>query len=396
MNISQKPFEIGCYSIKNIEDTPYIIHQKSMEIHQHEIHDGYLVLSKNDFGKVKKRINVGIFNKKTNFVVGEKNSLIFWDNEEKILVSKNISEILEEPKRYFMIYDLNFIGELQNEELNIQDKETKETLNIILNKQFGYDIGSFLKMVDPKTTDIPDEFSILKSIIVIENGKLSINKYILINSNIDFLIGILEGYLGNQSYFVLKSNINIYNFTYILNLLGAQYSIRSLENREKHIRFKLPLFLKVNSKLHQIFFRSCKYFFEKVENNYHLYLKKDMISLMLNPKSSSFFEMVNSGLIEMIPIKDLVFVEVQDEIMYDMTMTRSDATNYCMPGGFYSKNSDGDILGVIALLSEDGSREAIQKFSTELKENFLNLSTGDTSNWGVKLDSQVGLYSATK
>jgi len=394
MNTEQKPFNIGCYSIRNIDKNYDVIYQESTEIHQHQVQKGYLVLSKNDFGKVKKRINVGIFNKKTNFIIGEKSSLMFWDQEIKELVQKNTSEVMMDPSRYFMIYDMNFVGDSINNELNILDKKTEETLNLTLTKQFGKDIGSFLKMTDPKTTNIPDDFSILKSIIFIENGKLSINKQILVNSNPEFLLGILEGYLEKERYFLLKSNINIYNITYILNLLGAQYSIRSLDNNEKHVRFRLPIFLKTMSSLSDAHFRTYKYFFNDDKD---IHLEKNIVSLVPNIEEPDFFEMVNAGFIEMISIKDLVFLELEEtNIMYDLTMPNANATNYSLPGLPLAKNSDGDVLGVVAIHTKDAAEECIRKFSTELKENFLNLSTGNVSNWGVKLDSQLGLYSAMK
>jgi len=393
MNIEQKPFEIGCYSVSKHQEVYNVIFQNSTEIHKHEVQKGYLVLSKNDFGKVKKRINIGIFNKKTNFVVGEENSLMFWDNQNQELISKNISDILMEPTRYFMVYDLGFMGDLSNQTLDIQNKNTKEEINIKLDKAFGSDIGSFLNMFDPKTISIPEEFSILKSLIKIENGKLSINKQVLVNSNPDFLLGILEGYLQDSRYFQLKKNINIYNFTYILNLLGAQYSIRTLESGEKHIRFKLPTFLKNMSTLNEIYFRKYKYFFENKE----LHLKKDIVSLLPNIDQPNFFDMVNNGLIEMIPVRDLVFVPLEEPtIMYDLTMPNANATNYSLPGMPLAKNSDGDVLGVVAIHTKDAAEECARKFSTELKENFLNLSDGSVQNWGVKLDSQLGLYTATR
>lgn len=396
MNIEQKPFSTGCYSIRTIgeeDQTNTVIYQKSLEIHKHEVQKGYLVLSKNDFGKVKKRINVGIFNKKTNFIVGEENSLMFWDTQDKILKPMNISDILKEPGRYFMIYDMNFIGDNTNEFIIIKDKETNESVKIILNNQFGNDVGSFLRMSDPQTTVIPDDFSILKSIISIEDGKLSINKQVLVNSNPDFLLGILEGYIENTRYFGLKSNINLYNISYILNLLGAQYSIRSLDNQEKHIRFRLPIFLKSISNLNEAFFRGYKYFFDRSSE---LKLEKNVVSLTPNVEEPDFIQMVNAGFIEMIPSKDLVFLPLEEPtIMYDLTMPDANATNYSLPGLPLAKNSDGDVLGVVAIHTKDAAEECVRKFSTELKENFLNLTTGKIQNWGVKLDAQLGLYSGT-
>ncbi len=397
MNIEQKPYSTGCYSVRTIgedeDQTNTIIYQKSLEIHKHEVQKGYLILSKNDFGKVKKRINVGIFNKKTNFIIGEENSLIFWDTQDKILKPMNISDILKEPGRYFMIYDMNFIGDNTNEFIIIKDKETNESVKIVLNNQFGNDVGSFLRMSDPQTTVIPDDFSILKSIISIEDGKLSINKQVLVNSNPDFLLGILEGYIEDTRYFGLKSNINLYNISYILNLLGAQYSIRSLDNQEKHIRFRLPIFLKSISNLNEAFFRGYKYFFDRSSE---LKLEKNVVSLTPNVEEPDFIQMVNAGFIEMIPSKDLVFLPLEEPaIAYDLTMPDANATNYSLPGLPLAKNSDGDVLGVVAIHTKDAAEECVRKFSTELKENFLNLTTGKIQNWGVKLDAQLGLYSGT-
>lgn len=398
MNIDQKPFNTGCYSVRMLGDSTDIIYQESTEIHQHEVQEGYLILSKNDFGKVKKRINVGVFNKKTNFVVGEKNSLMFWDNQDSILREACISEVRSDPSRFFMVYDMNFIGDHINSHLYIQDKKTSEKIELVLNKQFGVDIGSFLRTQNPSTTIIPKEFSILKALINIENGKLSINKQVLVNSNPEFLLGILEGYLEGARSFILKSNINIYNFTYIFNLLGAQYSIRSLDNYEKHIRFKLPVFLKALSDLDQSHFRTFKYFFEKQESNkYKLVLNSDIISLVPEVQEPNFYDITNAGFIEMIPVKDLVFLELEETTtMYDLTMSDANATNYSLPGMPLAKNSDGDVLGIIALMTKDAAEEAIRKFSPELKENFLSLSDAGVQNWGVKLDAQLGLYTATK
>lgn len=396
MNIDQKPFNIGCYSVRTHNEVSDIIYQESTQIHQHKVDKGYLILSKNDFGKVKKRINMGIFNKKTNYIVGEKNSLMFWDNQDHRITSDDISTILSDTGRYFMIYDMNFIADNTNANIKIKDKITKEEISLVLNKQFGMDIGSFLEMSDPETVVIPEEFQILKALITIENGKLSINKQILINSNPEFLIGILEGYIKDSRHFKLKSNINIYNFTYILNLLAAQYSIRTVEDA-KHIRFKLPIFLKSFTSLPEVYFRNYKYIFEDIEGNQELILQKNIVSLTPSIDIPEFHDMVNSGLVEMISVKDLVFIETEGkDIMYDLTMPNAEATNYSLPAMPLAKNSDGDILGAFAIMTKDAADECARKFSTELKENFLNLATGEVSNWGVKLDSQLGLYTGTK
>ncbi len=390
MNVDQIPANFNCYSITDNE-RPEVIYQESTELHEHQVPLGYQILSKNDFSKVRRRVNVGIFNKKTNFIIGEEKSLLVWDNENLKLCSPNTSEIISAKNRYFLIYDMNFIIDNPVKEINILDKTTKENIKIVLNDQFGFDIGLFLKTADPKSDTIPDEFQILRSIIQLQSGKISINKQILINSNPEFLLGILEGYIQDCNQFILQPNINIYNFTYILNLLGAQYSIRAVNN-EKQIRFKLPGFLRSMSNLKDTFYRIYKY---KFRDN-KLTLTKNEALDPVNLDDLDFFSIVNSGLIEMIPAKDLVFIPTENETMYDLTMGREDATNYSLPGTPALKNSDGDILSVYAIHTKDASEECVRKLSVEYKSTFLNLNDGSVNNWGVKLDSQLGLYSATK
>jgi len=393
----QYQYSVGCFSTREAQNQSHdVIYQKSDSIHKHIVPEGYLVLSKNDFGKVKSRVNVGIFNKKTNYRIGEVNSLMYWDSHQNEIRTLNTSEALKQPKRYFMIYDLNFIANFKNEKISIYDKTNEETMDIKLNRQFGYDIGEFLNRFNEDITKIPDEFRILRSIISIKTagkagGKISLNKQVVLNSNFQFLTGILEGYLQDNDQFIINNNINIYNISYILNLLGAQYSIRTLDSGGKHVRFKLPLFLKNSSSLPASFFRSNKYF---IEDNKTVF-KKDIISLVPNPANMEFNEMVNSGLIELIPLSDLVFIPIENEIMYDLTMPNIDASNFSLPGGPACKNSDGDVLAVIGITTTTAAKECITKFSTELKNNFLNLNTGDISNWGTKLDSQLGIYTAT-
>jgi hypothetical protein len=391
------PFKLNCFSIREQDDSIDLIYQEAQTLHKHVMDKSYLILSKNDFGRVKKRVNIGYFNKKTNFIIGENHSMVFWDNEEGKVCSVPISEALKDKNRYFMFYDMNFITENLNYSLFIENKDTEEHLELKLTNQFGYDIGRFLKEFDPGTVVIPDEFKILESIIQIKSGKLSINKQILINSNYEFLLGILEGYLGKGNQFILRTNFNIYNITYILNMLGAQYSIRTLPSSEKQIRFRLPAFLKDFSQLPANFFRQYKFIFHKTEDKYKLTLEKNPIIKLENPENLSIFDIVNSGLIEMIRIKDLVFIEQEEAgVGYDLTMGNPYATNYSLPGTPILENSDGDVLGVIGIMTKDGAEECIRKFSVELKVNFLNLIDGKVNNWGVKLDSQLGLFTATK
>ncbi len=362
--------------------------QNSTEIHKHHVPKGYLILSKNDFGKVKTRVNVGYFNKKTNFIIGEEHSLMVLDKETMEVKTLNTSEILSNQSRYFLLYDLSFIKNYCNN-ITILDKDTNKKISIDLNHQFGEDIGEFLLKYDVNEK-LPEKYRILKAVITIKNNRITLNKQLLVNSNPEFLVGILQGYVKNVGTCVVKSNINIYNFVYILNLLGAQYSIRSIENDEKHIRFKLPIILKKLTTLSDKYFRTCKYF---IKDN-SIDFQKGIISLA-EPVEAILSDMVNSGWIELIALKDLKFLPIDDQIMFDLTMEKADAQNYFLPMTPLLKNSDGDVLGVIAFHTKDAAKECEDKFSTKLKQNFLNLSDGRVQNWGVKLDAALGLFNAT-
>jgi hypothetical protein len=113
--------------------------------------------------------------------------------------------------------------------------------------------------------------------------------------------------------------------------------------------------------------------------------------------SPTFKNLVNIGLIELMPAKDFVFLPLEEsKVMYDFTMGYNNANNYSFPGTPYLSNSDGDILGIIGMLSKDGAEECDEKFGLANKQRFLTLSTGSVANYGCKLDSIMGLYSATK
>jgi hypothetical protein len=82
------------------------------------------------------------------------------------------------------------------------------------------------------------------------------------------------------------------------------------------------------------------------------------------------------------------------EIMYDFTMARADATNYTIPFGPVLKNSDGDILGVMALFGKESLQEA-KVFSPTTKDYYRSFNDGEIQSWITK-DAVLGLYNITK
>jgi hypothetical protein len=118
----------------------------------------------------------------------------------------------------------------------------------------------------------------------------------------------------------------------------------------------------------------------------------------LDVSKFNLVKLINTGYIELICFDDLIFKEVHDpeEIaVYDfITEAREDATNYIFPGTPLLKNSDGDIINVIALWTKDAAEEADQKFGIKSKKTTISPLTGDPYMW-IGIDSILGLYNFT-
>jgi len=420
-------------------NTKEIVHQSTIGINKHYPKKNYLILSKNDFGK-NKRLNVGIFNKKTNFIISNENSIYMLDEDGNLHVPK-IDEIINKKldKEQYLLYgipcfNMDTISEIN---LNINDEKVKIKLDFFL----GLELYNYILNPD---IDIEETHKYLFELIInkeeIENEvKIDINKTFLINSNPFFLIGFLFNFYNEKMSLTIKTDknytFNIYIFTAILNILGASYSIRfDKEINDFLIRFKLPVLFKyllksflkdkIESVKNTFYYKLIKYFeneninfneSKKIINNkfkmfrnfkYSIFDKVKIINYkdfanyldnLDNDKSSNILEFyINSGIIELIPIKDLKFIEINEPVKaYDfITEGFEDSTNYILPGTPLMKNSDGDILAVMGVWTEDAAKEADEKFGITIKQNLLNPLTGNVNQW-IGIDSILGLYNFT-
>jgi len=416
-----------------------LISQETINMVEHTVQDQYQVLSKNDFGKTPQRINIGFFNKKTDFRVSGKDSIIAFNKETAEIVSPSIEEIKNHPYRYLMIYKYPFFDNIWNDEIEIKLEDIPNDFHkIILDENFGEYLGKLLKkltrMVQVDGVTVNDlgvldiDFrrrKVLETIIQVQGtNKFSINKKILLNSNPSFLMGILEGFFDteNTKYFNIPETINVYTISTIFNLLSASYSIRL--NRENEVkkgiftaRFKLPNSLnEFPNNLNNDIFRKHKYLFlpNKVGefDNFKIKFLKDSRNYIKNntPEitqkyiENGFTEMmylVNNGLIELIPTWDLVFNKIPEEeakenMMYDLIMENDKAHNFQLNNLPMLHNSDGDIMGVIGLFTKQACADARKHFSAENKLKFKDPVSSNVMNWGIKTDAQVGWYNATK
>ena len=428
--------------IKSNDKDNNIINQQTITVSKHDTENTekqkYLVLSKNDFGK-NLRINAGIFNKKTKFIITEDHSLLVLDkngvNEAKV------SELISSDSKY-MIYMIPIFALKQNYDILIKHhKHNNETFNIELNFELGRALGRKMKnqsyenleTIAPKITE--DQKIFLDNLIK-NNEKINFDKRLLISSNYKFLLGIL--YELYEEKFIIN-NINIYLITTILNMLGASYSIRNISekkgNTKFYIRFKLPIIFKsylkklkylknpefnknniYNKKLKMIRNKKIIVNTENIENDenaenvknnqytFELINFKDFKEIYKNniqnlKENKSIINYINLGIIELMPINDFKFIplknkDVKDNVYDFVTEGVNDATNYILPGLPLLKNSDGDILALIGIWTKDAANEADEKFGIN-KRTVLSELDGKPYSW-IDIDSVLGLYNFTK
>ena len=379
-----------------------IIKQKAVDIQQHKVDRIFRVLSNNNKNWGKETIfGPGYFNNKTNFLLGNLNSIVVFDDNGNMLSTpdNNIENIIDKDN-LFILYPIPCFNMLQNKEIIYSDMFSAKDIKVELTKDLGINFGTFLA-TNENESSIHKNKNFLKLVIDKKNG-LSLNKNFLINSNPDFVLGILEGYYEanckklDTNNFIINSNVNIYLFTNILNYLGASYSIRKKEDQLRLV-FQLPHIFE--NKFNNAFIKKDIY----VEYAGKIVLSNATLLQKLN--DSEFSEdntlNVNTGVNLLVPVKSLSFIELTQEeiskttdILYDMTSENHEATNYALPFTPFLKNSDGDILTLTGVFLKEANANA-KKFSPENKDYYKDLNSGDIINW-IADDAILGLYASTK
>jgi len=440
-------------SVSNLDSTQDVLSQSTIDVVKHSPKKCYRILSKNDFGK-KRRINIGFFNKKTNFIVSNENSLMTLklDNNELKVQATTIDSI---EKNEFLIYyipilELKRLNKI-NEHILITTHDEDDPEKIIktevpLTFDLGRVVGKILKYrnldeyinenlyKDPEKIKEDEALEIFLKLIIENNsaGAVSLHKKLILSSNEEFLFGIIFEFFekpktSEEKNKIYINDINVYSLTMILNLLGASYSIRKTPERGFQLRFKLPIYfeylleklydsnkesfkdLSKEEFLYKLkMFRQYRFYVLKNENSnensieikelsgYSTYKKVVEDFKKLDNQDETLINLINIGAIELIPVYDLVFEKVECPVMFDfVTEGREKGTNYIIPGLPLLKNSDGDILGVMAVWTKDAAQEADKKFGIKTKSNLVSPLTGGVYQW-IGIDGILGLYNFTK
>lgn len=379
------------FNVNSLTEDSEIIKQQTLTIAEHDVETKYQMLAKNIFTVDSTVFCPGYFNRKTNFIIGEKNSLMAVDSQLNVIKQpdNDTSALLSRDSDY-LLYPVPCLNMETNEVLEYK-LHTGEIQDVSLNYDLGMLIGSFLAGkigMSGLLTVYPEYDGFFKLFINLKNG-LSLNKNILLNSNPEFVISILKGYYdaNASTRFYINSNVNIYTFTIILNYLGASYSIRNGKDNTKKVFIQLPRIFK--DYLPKKFIKSQEYFYNPNDEEIQLASRNPILS-----QNRTLVNSINSGRIILIPINAIDFIETNDDSrMYDLTSERHDATNYSLPMTPLLKNSDGDILAASGIFTKEGLEDA-KAFSPDHKEYYRDLNDGDIAQW-IADDAILGLYNAT-
>ena len=398
-----------------------LVNAKTTLVSEHEVEKQFLLLSD----------KLGYLNIITKFVVGNKNSILFL-NEQGEFCSPDILDVKKDPKNYFLVYPLPSGNEdYQNDKIVLKTETSmfkrewntidKIDLNFKLGTKIGYEFVNF--------KSISNNDFLLAINGSSDSKRFWPNKNFLINSNRNFLVGLLFGYFSEiinsqdtpNMDMLLQKGDNVYAFTAILNWLGAGYRIRNIEEisneiytfDKKIMNLKLPfsLYLDLEENLDPEDFEYVqkykKYFekeltmFEYVDSNYKsdkFSAKKGILKGVISNNLNDLNNEIIDGKLTLVNCADITFHELRgtkkEEILYDFTSERADATNFSFIFTPILKNSDGDILTNAAVTTQEGLEDA-KEFEPNNKDWFRNLNTGDINQY-IADDAILGLYSITK
>ena len=443
MKISSKklPRIYKFFSITEDKDAkPEFVYQRPMSLSIHKPEKKFLLLSS----------EAGYFNRVTQFISGNVNSLLFL-NVNGYLDSPTIEEVMNNPQKYFMIYPIpsKLYPETNNEEIEFQweskrfNRTSERTTKIKLDFELGFTLGRKFFIYDENSDIILNNFE--STINGSTDKKLFWpHKNLILNSNIKFILGILFGYLTesikvfgksanlmdyinikNKQYInedniplkeklFIKKKDNSYIFSTMLNWLGASYSFQNIkplliEDYESVTKLYISLPHTILKEFDEILnelkesnlerYESLKNFKKLFKTHEWFITPKNKVRRMpiaaKEKAENNINEFINSGNVRLLPMTSFKIIESKEDInLYDFTMPRADATNYAFAFTPLLKNSDGDMLTLSAIYAKEAIEDA-KVFKPSHKEWFRNLNDGNIKNY-IADDAILGLFAATK
>ena len=440
--------------VYSVNDQGEIVKNSIVDIKEHLVEEYYNIVPR--YWAIDA---TGVISSKRPIKVTENNSLMCYDEQEKQIVLKRVSEYLQEPARYYMIIrgpetDLNNSVKISTPygiEANVKlDYVTGFMLAVYLKQQAGieniinsqlseyidvyeedwsewfeveYDFYkktynsslSSIKLVNIKN-DTP--FKILADTVIARNSQ---DKYTVVNeifysSNTNFIVGFLEALINTEKCMVheigetiIPEALNPSVYTNCLNILFANYSITKAAYLKYPHDYSYSIKFDVSPEKYDKFRVSQK----KVKKHYYTRILGPDGSVVIDTWNQISRYSVDDAANE--TIKGLMRLKAEDKIkfirldecivspvrtsepvsLYDLTTGYGNATNYllsCLP---FSKNSDGDVLAVMAIMTEEALKAADKIMMSNADRLKDGVDPDKIRNW-IQKDAVVGLYQATK
>jgi len=429
-----------------------IVHNEPVNIYKHMVDDFYEIIPRS-----YALDSVGCISKHSPVQVTDENSLMVFDNHENRIINQKITEVMKDPYRYFMIVgapnrDMNdkvTVGSTNGKEYTIElNHIVGFMLAIVLKKKINQPliVNSFIvdylysnKHIWEKWIDLSfdhykktynsslisieinkiyegtpfDEFQ--KTVIMpYENEYVHMPNELIFSSNVDFVVGMLEAFVSTEkimtnelSELVVYTDVSVSIFTNILTYLFADFSVVKTHVKkyphdysfaihyqlspsiEKHLKL-----IKNKAKIKRWTWQVGQYGHIEVdawERTGNLYNGDIELLRQLS-------QMKHEDKIKFIRFDEVIVKHVRTEDpvpFYDLVMGYGNANNYLLFSGPFAKNSDGDILAIMGIMSKEGIESAKQQMITNVEQVRNALDPDSMYNW-IQKDATAGLYVGTK
>jgi len=438
--------------VYSVNDNGEIVLNSTVDIKEHLVNEYYIIVPR--YWAID---SIGVINSRKPIKVTENNSLMCYDEKEKRIVLRSISEYLKEPTRYYMIIRAPIDG--------LNKKAKIETGNLTVDVDFDYITGFMLiiylkqlagieNIVTTRMVEFIDKycddwsnwfdieydfykktynsslssvrlinikegtpFKVLADSVITKNHNIhTIANEIYYSTNVEFVMGMLEALINTEKYMVYEISELITNnklnpsiYTNCLNVLFSNYTITKAEYFKYPSRYAFSIRYAISPDK----FKYVRYSRNKIKvHQYTRYLAPDGSMVIdrwdlkdryisdsaINDTVNDLAVLKNQDEIKFLRFDELVVKPVrksEPESLYDLIMGNGSATNYLLSCAPFSKNSDGDILAVMALMTKE-SLDASDKIMMSNADRLKDGTDPDKiRNW-IQKDAVAGLYQATK
>ena len=441
----------GSY-ISYAKDRGELIENTPVRMEEHEVNEFYKLIPA--YYSID---TIGAINKYNPIKVTNENSLMFYDVQSRNIINISIEEARKDPKRYFVIigsprYNLNEVVYIETKKNSSQYAfelnhingflfamylkhlagariiassslyDYLKTHETIWSRWFNLRFDFYKKTFNSSIFEIKFEKiygetpfkALVDATIFYKNGLYYVANELIYSSNIEFVIGMLEGFIYTEkqvtheiSELLTANRIHVNVYTNILNYLFADYKIV----KAKYKGYSEESIFAITFSLSPQKFDHLRYqtkIREKVWT-WHIDSDGDMRidkwRRVFDPNSgktpliSNLMQLKNDDQIKFMRFDEFIVNHVRTDEpikLYDFVMGgEGDSNNYLLPLGPFNKNSDGDILTIMGLMSEDAIASAKKHALTDASRMRDALDPDSVSNW-IQKDAVGGLYVATK